>query len=271
MFDVPYELDPAQVHQFRENGHVLLRGVFPEAELGQYREKIAEKVKEGFSTLSPIHQRNTYAKAFLQLTNLWKRDLLMKEFVFSKRFSQIAAKLMGSNGVRLYHDQALFKEPDGGITPWHQDQSYWPISSSNSNRIDAVTMWMPLVDVSHEMGALMFADKTHAEGRCGVEGISDGSQEKFEQLIHEKRFQCTQIKSMKAGDATFHAGWTIHGAPRNRSQQMREAMTIIYIDSSSTVCNPGENQQADFERWFPGLKPGDLAASPLNPVLFSKL
>jgi hypothetical protein len=30
---------------------------------------------------------------------------------------------MEVEGVRLYHDQALFKEAEGGITPWHADHT----------------------------------------------------------------------------------------------------------------------------------------------------
>jgi ectoine hydroxylase-related dioxygenase (phytanoyl-CoA dioxygenase family) len=46
---------------------------------------------------------------------------------------------------QIYHDQALLKESGGGITPRHQDQHYWPLDTA-----DAVTMWMPLVDVTPE-------------------------------------------------------------------------------------------------------------------------
>lgn len=42
-------------------------------------------------------------------------------------------------GVRLYADQALYKEPHGGYTPWHCDAFYWPLASDK-----AVTAWIPL-------------------------------------------------------------------------------------------------------------------------------
>ena len=42
-------------------------------------------------------------------------------------------------GVRLYHDQALNKEPGGGYTPWHCDAYYWPVLSDK-----IVTAWVPL-------------------------------------------------------------------------------------------------------------------------------
>ena len=42
-------------------------------------------------------------------------------------------------GVRVYHDQALNKEPGGGYTPWHCDGYYWPVQSDK-----IVTAWVPL-------------------------------------------------------------------------------------------------------------------------------
>ena len=65
--------------------------------------------------------------------------------------------VVGVPGIRLYHDQALFKEPGGGVTPWHQDQGYWPFRGWGP-----VTMWMPLVDLTAEMGGSM----SFARGSC---------------------------------------------------------------------------------------------------------
>jgi len=49
------------------------------------------------------------------------------------------------DGVRIYHDQALNKEPGGGYTPWHCDGYYWPLQSDK-----ILTAWVPL-QVSHTL------------------------------------------------------------------------------------------------------------------------
>src|ERR1019366_4651671 len=128
------------------------------------------------------------------------------------------------DGVRIYHDQALLKESGGGITPWHQDQHYWPLDTSNT-----VTMWMPLVDLTPEMGTMRFAAGSHREGYLGDMPISDDSQARLEGFVRARGFRVDPGQAMAAGDATFHYGWTLHGAPGNSTTRTREVMTIIWF------------------------------------------
>lgn len=48
--------------------------------------------------------------------------------------------------MRIYHDQALYKEPGGGCTPWHADGYYFPLSSGK-----ILTAWVPLQPVPKVM------------------------------------------------------------------------------------------------------------------------
>jgi ectoine hydroxylase-related dioxygenase (phytanoyl-CoA dioxygenase family) len=76
---------------------------------------------------------------------------------------------------------------------------------------------------------------------------------------------------MNAGDATFHYGWTLHGAPANATDRTREVMTVIWYADGARVTEPDNfNRRRDLERWMPGLKPGDSAASELNPLVFRR-
>jgi ectoine hydroxylase-related dioxygenase (phytanoyl-CoA dioxygenase family) len=44
-----------------------------------------------------------------------------------------------------------------GVVPWHQDKSYWPDANSNP----VITVWIPLVDATHENGCLHIWPRTH--------------------------------------------------------------------------------------------------------------
>jgi ectoine hydroxylase-related dioxygenase (phytanoyl-CoA dioxygenase family) len=174
---------------------------------------------------------------------------------------------MGVDGVRLYHDQALYKEAGGGHTPWHQDQQYWPLDG-----VRCVTLWMPLVDADENMGTMRFAAGSQNLGYLGPQNISDDSEVRFGQMIADKGYEVRSVGAMKAGDATFHNGWTLHGAPGNSSPSTtREVMTIIYMEDGGVLSPPDTRQrEGDLAAWFPGLKPGDIAAGPLTPLLYHK-
>lgn len=246
-----------------KDGHVLVRQTAPADEIERYRDAVCNAVTNLSSETRALEDRSTYDKAFLQVTNLWQKDNVVKRFVFKKEFAQMAADLLGVEKVRLYHDQALFKEPGGGRTPWHQDKFYWPLDTDKM-----ITMWMPLVDLDEEMGIMTFASGSHLAGAVDSVEIGDKSEEIFSRYISEKNLRVEGPARMSAGDATFHLGWTIHSAGANRSNRMREVMTIIYFADGARIAEPdSEYQQADLAAWFPGQRPGEVASSPLNPIV----
>lgn len=251
----------AEIAFYRENGFVHLKNVLPAAELREARAAILAKVRELTRESLPLDQRDTYGKAFLQVMNLWRHSEAVRRFAFDERLARMAAALMGCAGTRLYHDQALFKEPGGGVTPWHADQYYWPLASDH-----ATTAWIPLVDVTLDMGPLAFCPRSHRieEGRDLA--ISDESEAAMQQRLAELGIV---EEPFALGDVSFHGGWTFHRAGANRSAAMREVFTVIYLDRDMRLARPrNANQQADREAWCPGVAEGEVIASELNPVLF---
>jgi ectoine hydroxylase-related dioxygenase (phytanoyl-CoA dioxygenase family) len=262
-----YPLSPNDIRHYQENGFAVLRGVATPEEVAAYRPVIGDATMRYNRNTRPMEERDTYGKAFIQVTNLWKKDPAVARFVMARRFAKIAAELMGVSAVRLYHDQALYKEPGGGHTPWHQDQQYWPLDG-----VKTVTLWMPLVDADTDMGTMRFASTSQNLGYLGPQPISDESEERWRDLITEKGYDITYAGAMRAGDVTFHDGWTLHGAPGNQSTDAtREVMTIIYLEDGARITEPDSPSRVnDLATWFPGLKPGDLAAGDMNPLLYSQ-
>jgi ectoine hydroxylase-related dioxygenase (phytanoyl-CoA dioxygenase family) len=263
--DNDYALARQQISDFQQKGHVLIPRLASEEEVSAYRPAIAETLFEHKFENRPFEERDTFGKAFLQAENLWEKSDAGRYFVFARRFARVAAQLMGVPAVRLYHDNILFKEAGGGPTPWHQDQHHWPIGSDNT-----LTLWMPMVDISADMGSLTFVDGTHKLGYLGHFNISDESQKVFGEMIKERNLHLHTYGAMNAGDATFHYGWTLHSAPGNPTDRVREVMTIIYYADGALVSEPDNKpREVDLANNFPGLRPGDVAATERNPVLYA--
>jgi Phytanoyl-CoA dioxygenase (PhyH) len=262
--DDPYALAPGAAASFAANGHARLPGLATGAEVAAYRARLEAAAERGTFERRPIEERDTYSAAFLQSFNLWRVDDAVRRFVFAPRFAKAAAELLGVSGVRIYHDQALFKEAGGGHTPWHQDQFYWPLDTEKT-----ITMWMPLADLDPRVGSMTFADGSHTSGKLRGHAISDESEAEFARLVESEQLREHSYGALRAGDATFHAGWTLHRAGPNPTDHMRPVMTVIYFADGARVAEPDSAyQRFDLSVWLPGLNAGDLAASPINPRLW---
>ena len=258
-----YTLTKEQICFYQQNRFIKLKQVFSPEVLSWLNEVITERVHIMNQETRSLEERNTYGKAFLQLFNLWLEDERVSELVLSRRLGKIAAELMQCEGVRLYHDQALFKEAGGGITPWHADQYYWPLETDKT-----ITAWIPLQSTPLEMGPLEFSAGSHAviEGR-ELE-IGDDSETQIRERLKVTDFAHV-IEPFDLGEMSFHSGWVFHRAGANNSQDMRKVMTIIYMDRDMLLKAPeNKNQQLDWDTWCPGAKIGEVINSVKNPVIY---
>lgn len=259
----PYTVSAEQSAQYRRDGHILLRGVASPELVGHFGPLITGLVDELSRTQDLMARLEDAKPLFIQATNLWRKSEAIRELIFAERFGRIAAELMGVKGVRLYHDRVLLKEPGGHATPWHKDRYNWPLVTHHT-----IKMWLALSDIELEMGAMRFASGTHHSGFFPELPISSSSEELFDRMIREHNIPIVSY-ALKAGDATFHSGEVLHAALPNVSTRRREVMAIIYFEDGARVMKPNHiHRQIDMEEFFPGLNPGDLAAGPLNPLVY---
>ena len=265
ILDKPYQLSSEQVRFYEKNAFIKLKEVLTPEVIAYFNSVITAKVAELNKVDVPIENRDTYGKAFLQLFNLWQEDNIIKKLVFSKRMAKLAMDLMQVEGVRLYHDQALFKEAGGGITPWHADQHYWPLSSDK-----AITAWIPLQNTTLDLGPLEFSAGSQNIILGRELSISDESESVIKKNLKINNFPHV-LEPFDVGEVSFHSGWVFHRAGANTSNQTRKVMTIIYIDKNMILKEPENTGQLnDWKTWCPGAKIGEVIQSHLNPILYEK-
>ncbi len=265
--DDPYPLAEVDCQRFREDGFIHLSGVLDAATLADCeREITALTLAHDSHAGVPMEARDTYSRAFIQVGNLWTKGAQARRLTFSRRLARIAAELLETRGVRLWHDQALYKEPSGGFTPWHADQQYWPMASGLS-----VTAWIPLHAVPLEQGPLSFGRGSHRK-RIGRDlPISDESERLIREAVaREKIVEVTE--PFAVGDVSFHLGWTLHRAGPNTTDSPRKVHTIIYMDSDMRLAEPANpNQELDHRSWTPSTLVGEIMDDPLNHILYDRL
>lgn len=263
--DADHPLSAEQCARYRTQGFIKLKDVLAPETLRICGAAISAEVARRSRDARPMASRSTYEKAFLQVMNLWRDEPTARRFAFSRKLARLAAELMGVGGVRLYHDQALFKEPHGGITPWHSDQQYWPLATDHT-----ITVWVPLQAVPLAMGPLAFSVGSHRADFGRTLEISDDSEREVARRLTLADLPVDE-DVFALGEVSFHAGWTFHRAGANRSEHMRAVMTMIYFADGARLAAPtNRNQQRDWDTWMPGAQVGEPVATELNPLLWSR-
>lgn len=260
-----YTLTDDQIDFYKINQYIKLKNVLDSETLTHYNHLFSTIVQEITTDVASDKSSDAYSRSFIQCFNLWRESEDVRSFVFSKRLATIATQLMNVSGVRIYHDQALFKQGGGNITPWHADQHYWPLASNA-----AITAWIPLQAVPRSMGPLEFAAGSHTLTSGRELSISDESETKIDKYIREGGYT-TDNTSFDLGEVSFHSGWIFHRAGANGTIDTRKVMTIIYMDEEMKLKQPeNRSQENDREQWCPGVKVGSVIDSPLNPVVYSE-
>jgi Phytanoyl-CoA dioxygenase (PhyH) len=261
--DEEYVVPAEAVARLRKDGFVKLPGVLRPETIAAYEPDITGTLFEHNTQSLPLEERSTYHKAFLQVTNMWPRNEAVQRFVFSPRLAKIAADLLEVDSVRLFADQGLYKEPGGGVTPWHADQYHWPLSSDRS-----ITVWVPLQETPREMGPLSFAIGSHLLQLGRNIEISDESEAAIQAAVDAAGLE-VEDGPYALGEVSYHLGWTFHHANPNRTTTPRKVMTIIYVERDIRVTPPVNPAHFGLlEHVIPGAQVGGLLDTPANPVLW---
>jgi len=256
-FNSSLQLPEDKIKYFNDSGFVKIENVIEKDFLPEVRTIIQSSVllRKGKDERD-LKDKSQYEQSLLQCGFLSWDYPAVKDFVFAKRFAGIVRDLMKVDHVRLWHDQALFKEPGGRVTDAHQDCSYWPIAEPQFT----ATMWLALTDVPIEKGCLYFYPHTNdPKLREYVDIFKNPHQP--DHLKESKKI----FVPLKAGDATFHSGLTFHGAANNQKTEMREAMTIIYIKDGVTFDASDERNKTHTS--CVGLNDNEIINTKFTPVL----
>ncbi len=233
-----YPLTPQQISSYQRDGYIQLNDVFTGQDLADFRNAVAEAVKEDTKNLDPNRVKNSYEQIFIQCVNLWTRYPTVKPFVLSPRLGKIAARLMGTP-ARIWHDHALFKEPHTGAkTPWHQDTPYWP----HAQKMHQLTIWVALRDATIQNGCMSFIPGTHR--MFDIEPVNLANPQDLYDVAPQTKGLKPVTCELKAGSVTVHNGMTFHYAGPNRSDGFREVIAIIYMPDGTTYF-PSPHQTTD--------------------------
>ena len=142
---MPRQLEPSTVTAFERDGAVVLRGVLTGDQVASLAQGIEHNLAHP-SALRLIASQADDPGRFVEDFCTWQNNPFYREVMCQSALPQVAAALMRSQTVRLYHDHLLVKEPGTRQpTPWHQDQPYYNVSGRQN-----VSFWIPVDPVPLE-------------------------------------------------------------------------------------------------------------------------
>jgi ectoine hydroxylase-related dioxygenase (phytanoyl-CoA dioxygenase family) len=143
------------VQAYARDGAVVLRGVLNAEELRTLEAGIEHNLAH-LSPLALVASEPDDPGRFVEDFCTWPNNPAYQQILCDAALPHIAAQLMQSRAVRLYHDHLLVKEPGTRQpTPWHQDQPYYNVGGAQN-----VSFWIP-VDPVPLASTLRFVAGSH--------------------------------------------------------------------------------------------------------------
>lgn len=253
--DVPFEVSPDAKARFWDEGFILLRDVVSDPALMGLR--------SAFGRL--FENAALPAMGFPSLEMMWTHDPWSRAFVLSRRLAGIAGQLLGVEAVRIYHDNALVKSPGCGRTPWHYDAHHYPIASDN-----VVTAWLPLQATPAPLGPLVFArgmDVYQRVRKLDFDKFGTGYDRAVIEFLEQARVPL-EMPNYDLGSISFHHAFSLHSAAPNRTELDRMALATTYFEDGARVVDAPTIISGDYEKFMPGVGPGEVIATEVNPVVW---
>jgi ectoine hydroxylase-related dioxygenase (phytanoyl-CoA dioxygenase family) len=257
-------LTPQLVDDFRRDGFVVVPGLLSADERRRYGSAVDEAVgSRSKGDTRTLAEKSRYEQSFIQCQNLWEDSPGVRPLTFHPRLAETAARLLGVDAVRLWHDQALYKEPGGRETDPHQDHPYWPIVETNT-----ITAWIPFDGSTLESGAMGYLPGSHRLGLHEFVNIFATTGGGDDPLAREELAGTEPVfVEVPPGAVAFHHGLTFHLARPNATGTVRRVHTVIYFADGSTR-GEGRYPHPAVER--AGIPLGGVIASDVTPLAWPR-
>ena len=157
----PFPISQALIDDYERDGVVCIRGAIGRAwtdKLWAGAQKVATKPAD-YGQISISQGETMTSVAFL-----WRKPGVFRDFVFQSPAGEIAARIMGSKQIRIYHDHLFVKWPRSPrIMRWHAD-TIWPVDGEH-----VPNLYVALTPIDAENGRVEYIAGHHTY--CRERGI----------------------------------------------------------------------------------------------------
>jgi ectoine hydroxylase-related dioxygenase (phytanoyl-CoA dioxygenase family) len=259
--------DDALVTEFQTIGACVIRGALTSDEIALLERGIEANLADPGPLAAVASRADDPGRFFEDFCN-WQRipeyEAIMKRSVLPR----IAASLMQSNTVRIYHDHLLVKDPrTQQPTPWHQDQPYYNIDGCQN-----VSFWIPVDPVPRE-STLEFLSGSHSGGwlmprtfmSSQAKWFPEGSLEELHDMSKPENASRVIGWALEPGDCVAFHMLTLHASAGSR--QRRRVFSARYIGDDIVHAPRAWKTSPAFAGLQDELPAGSAMAHPLFPLV----
>lgn len=254
-----------QIAAYRAQGFLVHRALLDTGEVAELKQAVLDAIdtmgkrRIAGPGANLVDGDGYFDRVYTQRLNLWRISEVVRRYLHDAALGHLVCMLEGVPAMRVWHDQALIKEPFANPTNLHLDNPYWSFASRH-----AISIWIALEDATPENGCLCFLPGSQAI--AGPDNV--GPIEEFGALLNiypPMRRIRPVVVPMQAGDCSFHNGLTAHGAGVNMTIDRRIALSCAYMPDGSCF-NGTQNVLPD--SYFKSLQPGArLDDDSINPLV----
>jgi ectoine hydroxylase-related dioxygenase (phytanoyl-CoA dioxygenase family) len=256
---------------FQRDGACVVPGLLDADAVARLAEGVEQNMAEPSERAIEGGGDGTSGRFFEDFRN-WQRIAAYEEVIRASAIGEVAARLMGSETVRLHHDHLLVKEPGTTIrTPWHQDQPYYNIDGR-----DTISLWIPLDPVPRE-STLEFVAGSHAshtwymprsffDDRALV--FEEGTFAEVPDVEADRGAYEILGWELEPGDAVAFNMLTLHAAAGSANR--RRAFSVRLVGDDVRLAERPHATSPPFPELAGALGPGDALEHPLFPQLWPR-
>jgi len=254
-------VSPEQLASFQRDGFVVIAELLSAAELDAFGKAVDTAVAGRMQwDQRSFGEKSRYEQSFQQCLNLWEDHPGVRPLTFHPRIAEAATELLEVPALRLWHDQALYKEAGGRGTDAHQDQPYWPMHETAT-----ITAWIPFDGSTLEGGAMGYVPGSHRFGVRKFVNIFFGEPDDLLAAPEARGVEPVFVE-VPRGSVAFHHGLTFHVAKPNQTAQTRRVHTMIFFRDGATRSTAQPHPCVD----RPGIVVGAPIDSPLTPLVWPR-
>ena len=252
---------------FETHGVELIKGLFKD-----YIDLIRDGIEYNMQNPGPYAAENLNTgepgRFFDDYCN-WNRISQFEKVIRESKVAEVAAKLMGSNTVQVFHDHVLVKEPGTSKpTPWHQDSPYYFVEGKQT-----ISFWVPVDKVSDASLRCVAGSHKWRKPVLPTRWLNeDNFYEDIDKYMPVPNPDAENMPilewDMEPGDAVAFNYRILHGARGNKSDARRRAFSLrLTGDDARYVERPGPTSPP-----FPGhnMKPGDRLREDWFPLIYKR-